>query len=68
MQCAAHCARLTLLEIMQELLKRQMPAASQENPNTFCERFHHYFVILGPSIRIQANYVNFARVMFEKLR
>ena len=48
---------------MQELLKRQMPAVSQENPNTFCERFHHYFVI-----RIQANYVNFARVMFEKLR
>ena len=50
LQCAAHCARLTLLEIMQELLKRQMPAVSLENPNSFCERFHHYFVILGPSI------------------
>ena len=50
LQCAAHCARLTLLEIMQELLKRQMPAVPQGNPNTFCERFHHYFVILGPSI------------------
>jgi len=50
LQCAAHCTRLTLLEIMQELLKRQMRAVSQENPNTFCERFHHYFAILGPSI------------------
>ena len=50
LQCAAYCARLTLLEFVEELFEWQVPAPSQIHPNAFCERFHSYFVILGPSI------------------
>ena len=50
LQCAAYCARLTLLEFVEELFEWQVPAPSQKHPNAFCERFHYYFVILGPSI------------------
>ena len=40
LQCAAYCARLTLLELVEELFEWQVPARSQENPNTFCEGVH----------------------------
>ena len=60
MQCAAHCARLTLLEFVEELFERQVPAPSQEHPNAFCEGLHDCFVILSPSLRLDENYVDCA--------
>ena len=50
LQCAAHCARLTLLEFVEELFEWQVPAPSQKHPNTFCEGFHYCFVLLGPPL------------------
>ena len=50
LQSAAHCARLTLLEFIEELFERQVLAPSQEHPNAFCEGFHYCFVILCPSL------------------
>ena len=50
LQCAAYCARLTLLEFVEELFERQVPARSQEHSNPFCEGVHYCFVLLGPPL------------------
>ena len=50
LQCAAYCARLTLLEFVEELFEWQVPAPSQKHPNAFCEGVHYCFVLLGPPL------------------
>ena len=50
LQCAARCARLTLLEFVEELFEWQVPAPSQKHPNAFCEGAHYWFVLLGPPL------------------
>ena len=50
LQCAAYCARLTLLELVEELFEWQVPAPSPKHPNAFCEGFHYCFVFLSPPL------------------
>ena len=50
LQCAAYCARLTLLEFVEELFEWQVPAPSQKHSNAFCEGVHYCFVLLGPPL------------------
>ena len=57
LQRTALCARLTLLELVEELSERQVPALSQEQPNAFCEGLQDCCVIFTPPLRSNANHV-----------